>query len=249
VIDQTFKNWELLVVDDGSTDETALQVSLLKAADSRIVQIRRPVNSRHESPRAEPMNDGLAKARGEYIAYLDDDNQWEPEYLETLVKEFRDDPKLVLAYVDTRDHMSVEALANLRDDRERIEISETCVVFPHLQKFPGYREFPSGRGYLDYIDTNEMMQSAAALRAVGGLWPVAHRVFESINQVQGVTHRTHNDLAIAESLIDMFGLEAVSYVPRLLNNYLHRSHPQYDDGQTDFRISQTNSAREGVRRS
>ena len=77
---QTYTQWELLLVEDGSTDGTKQIVLdyLKETADERIRLIEQPVNG----GAAKARNDGLAQAKGRYIAYLDSDDLWEPEKLE-----------------------------------------------------------------------------------------------------------------------------------------------------------------------
>ena len=83
VLAQGYRLWELIVIDDASTDDTAttLQALLSETRDSRIRLIRRETNGGAAAAR----NSGLAQARGELIAYLDSDDLWHPAYLETMV--------------------------------------------------------------------------------------------------------------------------------------------------------------------
>lgn len=75
---QSFLNWEMLVVDDGSSDDTAAIVEQFMASDSRIRLQRQLENS---GP-ARARNAALQVARGRYIAFLDSDDVWLPEKLE-----------------------------------------------------------------------------------------------------------------------------------------------------------------------
>ncbi len=74
VLAQTMKNFELLVVDDGSTDDTDLVLAAF--SDSRLRVIRQK-NRGVSAAR----NTGLAAARGHFLALLDSDDAWEPEKL------------------------------------------------------------------------------------------------------------------------------------------------------------------------
>lgn len=100
VLDQTYRAWELLVVDDASTDETAAIVS--RFADRRIFYMRLPFNC--GSP-ARPRNVGLQVARGDYFAYIDDDNSWRPQHLERLLAATLDHPGAAGAYGGKAHHL------------------------------------------------------------------------------------------------------------------------------------------------
>src|SRR5688500_8555852 len=74
---QTIADFEVMVVDDGSTDDTALRVGALVAADHRLHYYQQ-ANQGLSAAR----NTGIAKARGKYIAFLDADDKWKPRKLE-----------------------------------------------------------------------------------------------------------------------------------------------------------------------
>jgi glycosyltransferase involved in cell wall biosynthesis len=80
VLDQTYRDFEIIVVDDASTDHTPEVVR--NFADERIRYVRNATNRGEGGAR----NVGLERARGEFIALLDDDDEWLPEKLELQVK-------------------------------------------------------------------------------------------------------------------------------------------------------------------
>ena len=82
---QTFRDWELIVVDDGSTDDTA---SLIEGSDPRLVLIRQ----RNQGVNG-ARNAAMLRARGQYIAFLDSDDEWLPHHLELSVAFFRAHPE------------------------------------------------------------------------------------------------------------------------------------------------------------
>lgn len=73
---QTYSNWELIIVDDCSTDETDYVIS--EIADERIIYVKNEVNSGAAFSR----NRALKMAKGRWIAFLDSDDLWESDKLE-----------------------------------------------------------------------------------------------------------------------------------------------------------------------
>jgi len=92
VLAQNYREFELIVVNDGSTDATA---EVLGGYRDRITVIEQA-----NAGAAAARNRGLRAARGSYIAFLDADDVWEPELLERLVPVLDSDPACVLAYAD-----------------------------------------------------------------------------------------------------------------------------------------------------
>lgn len=78
VLSQDYRDWELLIIDDGSTDDT--ENAVLPFLSDRRVKYFQRAHYGVSSAR----NFALAKARGSMIAYLDTDNIWYPGYLKTL---------------------------------------------------------------------------------------------------------------------------------------------------------------------
>lgn len=76
VLAQTISDWELIVADDGSADDTVGWLESL--ADPRILTLRHE----HTGHRSLLRNDGLEKSRADWIAFLDSDDRWVPEKLE-----------------------------------------------------------------------------------------------------------------------------------------------------------------------
>ena len=89
---QTYDSYEVIVVDDGSTDDTA---SLMARFDGRIEYIRQK-----NMGVAGSRNTGIGKARGEFIAFLDGDDLWESDKLSVQVAEARRNPNSGLIVCD-----------------------------------------------------------------------------------------------------------------------------------------------------
>ena len=78
VIYQTYINWELLLIDDGSIDKTIEQANLFIAENNKIKLFKNELNQGAALSR----NKGIEAAQGAYIAFLDADDLWKPEKLE-----------------------------------------------------------------------------------------------------------------------------------------------------------------------
>src|SRR5699024_6935331 len=78
VINQTYKNWELIIVDDNSTDDTKRIVERIAERDIRINYIKLNNNSGAAIAR----NTAINNSHGKYIAFLDSDDRWYPRKLE-----------------------------------------------------------------------------------------------------------------------------------------------------------------------
>ena len=83
ILNQTYKYFELIIVDDGSTDNT--EEVIRKFKDSRIKYIK---TDNWGGP-ARPRNTGIKKTKGEYIAFCDDDDIWLPKKLEKQIRVFK----------------------------------------------------------------------------------------------------------------------------------------------------------------
>ena len=89
-LDQTFKDFELLVVGDGVTDDTLEQVP-------RHPRVRVIALAQNSGSQARPNNAGIAAARGRHIAYLGHDDIWMPHHLEQLASLLGDDAECDIA--------------------------------------------------------------------------------------------------------------------------------------------------------
>jgi glycosyltransferase involved in cell wall biosynthesis len=79
---QTYKNWEIIFVDDCSSDDTIPKVSAMKEQDDRIHLYQNVKNSGAAVSR----NVALKEAKGRWIAFLDSDDLWKPEKLEHQIR-------------------------------------------------------------------------------------------------------------------------------------------------------------------
>jgi len=93
VLAQTYKNWEMIVVDDCSTDNSRDIAASFVDIDSRI----RLIKSEEKGGPAAARNIGISEAKGRYVAFLDSDDLWLPEKLSLQVK-FMQANKCTISY-------------------------------------------------------------------------------------------------------------------------------------------------------
>lgn len=117
LVGQTFSNWEAIVVDDGSEDATLMRASELIGDDRR----GRIVQQRNGGPSA-ARNRGIAEARGEYLLFLDADDELMPGALSALVEQAEREPAASWWYGGWRrsvaDGHGVEHAAERFDDAQ-----------------------------------------------------------------------------------------------------------------------------------
>jgi len=94
VLSQTFTDWECIIIDDASTDDSASLIEEFSHKDARF----RPVLLNKNVGVSEVRNIGLAAAKGEYILFLDADDLITPGYLEAAVSAFAADSSLSVVY-------------------------------------------------------------------------------------------------------------------------------------------------------
>lgn len=93
VVEQTFQNWELIVVDDGSSDES--QQSVQRFRDKRIHYI-----FQKHCGVSSARNTGIRLARFPWICFLDSDDHWQPDKLQRQVEELERHPNYQVIYTD-----------------------------------------------------------------------------------------------------------------------------------------------------
>jgi len=94
---QTYENWECVVVDDGSTDDTEDVVARASAEDTRVRYVRQ-----RNQRQAVAKNTGLAEARGRYVQFLDADDLIEPRKFERQVEFLESNPRADIVYGSVR---------------------------------------------------------------------------------------------------------------------------------------------------
>ncbi len=120
VLCQTFPQWELLVIDDGSTDNTEEIISSCAASDGRVRYYRQPCNKGVSAAR----NEGIRQAGYEYVAFQDSDDLWHADKLEKQMRIFEERPETGLVYC---------AIQGTRQDGTQVRIPDASIDRQLLQ--------------------------------------------------------------------------------------------------------------------
>lgn len=169
VLNQTYRNFEFIIIDDGSKDDTLAIVRQYAANDDRIIVIAKP-----NTGLADSLNIGISKARGEWIARQDADDVSEPSRLEKQVQFARTNPSLVfigtgLTEIDEFGHK----LSTYRYPLEHCQLVKyltTAQKFPpHSSAFYRSEVVRSIAGYRQRICRAEDADLWLRLSEIGGL--------------------------------------------------------------------------------
>jgi glycosyltransferase involved in cell wall biosynthesis len=155
VLAQTVKAFEIIVVDDGSTDDSIARVHRLAAQHpGRVTVLQHPDHGNHGI--AASRNFGVEHARGEYIAFLDQDDEWLPEKLRLQLDAFHLEPDIALVY-------GITSYIDADGNPTSLDGFET-----------GGREGPADRTRMfgsllkqNLLTTNTVLVRRAALQAIG----------------------------------------------------------------------------------
>ncbi|WP_430476786.1 glycosyltransferase family 2 protein [Bacillus cereus] len=93
VQNQSYENWEMIIVDDASTDQSAFKIKQMIEGDSRI----RLLSLKENIGAAKARNIAIKEARGKYIAFLDSDDIWLPHKLKTQLA-FMEEKNVAFSY-------------------------------------------------------------------------------------------------------------------------------------------------------
>lgn len=131
---QTFEDWELIIVEDGSPDQTGELAEQLKETDDRISVIHHEENKGLSAAR----NTGMEAAKGEYIWFMDPDDYVDPDILEKVWESFQKNPAQLAVIGHIEEYYDSQG-----------KLSYTHEVKPGLHYF---KETSKLRSYIIYLE-------------------------------------------------------------------------------------------------
>jgi len=150
VLAQTYPFFELIIIDDGSNDRTEDLVK--KFTDPRVKYIKLKKNQGASVAR----NFGLKNSVGKYIAYLDSDNQWYPDFLECMHNAFSSYPGKVMFFCKKNYRLTI---------KEKTKSSKVRDEFYGHKKYFDLKRLWARK---IIIDTNTLVHKKEIIKKVGG---------------------------------------------------------------------------------
>jgi glycosyltransferase involved in cell wall biosynthesis len=188
VLDPSFPDLELIVVDDGSTDRSA--DAARAAGDARVRVLRLPANRGQSAAR----NAGVAAARAPLIAFQDSDDVWRPGKLARQVAALNANPALAMVY----------------GDLQRIPERGAAFTLPAPDLHPGRIMDQRPSGYAAFgLGIQTCLLRAHVFTALGGLDERMH-CFEDLDFFLRLLRRRHPTLRLPEPLVDYHETTGVS---------------------------------------
>ena len=222
VIGQSVGDFELIIIDDASTDGSFEEALCLLERDKRICLLRSVENSRSAVTEWEPRNDGIIASRGKYIAYLDADNEWRSEFIEKMSLVMEREPSVMLAFCHSCNHYSPAERDHVvaADGRCLQESGPTWTVFAAPTTVR-----PEELGVSHYVDTNEIMHRRNMFPVGDTYWRVKHprRAEINVTQVPRRPHRRHNDLDLVQRAFEAYGITGIFHLREVLVDYYYPS--------------------------
>jgi len=180
VLSQSYQNFELIIVDDCSPDETIKYLEKLSSNDKRILFFQNVKNSGACVSR----NKAIAEAKGKYITGLDDDDEFTPDRLEFLLKNFKENYSFVCSSVIVVDSKKSRC-SSCRD----LVFSEHDLFYDNVA---GNQFFTYTRYLRDIGGFDEQLHSAQDLDVMVRLT----RIYGAAKRFKNLTYKLYVDQGI-----------------------------------------------------
>lgn len=206
VLHQSYRRWELLVVDDASPDRTGAIAEEYAGSDTRVRVYHQKTNQGVSAAR----NLGLAEAHGDYILFLDPDDRYDSELLMSVYNKLLDDRVDVVVYGHTEDYLDEDGdLSFTRefflptqyiDDKKVIrhvviDMEElTMYGYPWNKAFKLSYLRERGVTFPDIAHIEDILFNVDAFRHVHSMQLISDRLYHYINRVEADGRATRKDL-------------------------------------------------------
>lgn len=210
IIMQTYKNFEFIIINDGSNDSSLQIINEFAANDSRI-----RVYTKHNSGLADSLNHGLAKAKGDWVARIDADDICDPQRLEKQLEYSRTDSNLVLigsglTLIDDNGHKGMTYHYPNNHSRLMRRLSKGLPFFPHSSAFFKLSAVKKLGGYRTEFNRSQDQDLWLRLGELGKILSIR----EPLVQIRKHSQQISND---------SFGQAQVTYSYMAMTSYYLRS--------------------------
>ncbi len=156
VLQQTYSFWELIIVNDGSTDKTAMVIEQYRQRDERILII----NQSNEGL-ARSRNNAMERANGTYFALIDDDDEYLPAHIEKRVEYLENNPDVDIIWggLDPQGPEERQYVMDMENPGQKIHLSDCFVSGTLFGKISVFHELGGFRN-LDYAEDWDFVKRA-----------------------------------------------------------------------------------------
>ncbi len=153
---QTYQFWELIIVNDGSTDDTKQIIDQYREKDERIITIHQSNQGLSRS-----RNNAIERASGKYFALIDDDDEYLPTHLEKRVEYLGNNPDVDIVWggLDPQGPEDRHFVMDMERPGQKIHLSDCFVSGTLFGKISVYRELGGFRD-LEYAEDWDFIKRA-----------------------------------------------------------------------------------------
>lgn len=155
---QTVTDWEAILVDDASTDDSADIAAEYVQKDARFCLLQQAYNQGQSAAR----NRGLAQAKGEYIAFLDSDDWWDKDYLEQHLAAIEGYDVVQSGY---RREPGTRSQESGKVPKHKWQFTSACMRLYRREAIEGLR-FEEGTYYEDVLWTVDLLQRKPRIQMI-----------------------------------------------------------------------------------
>ncbi len=196
VLWQSYDNWELIISDDGSTDNTEEVVRDYMDKDGRIKYI----NKGHSDYYTINRNRAVNASTGDLICFRDDDGMWAPNFMQELIKPHRADD-VAITYCGRWVYEDIN-FANI--DPEKVKDLKRTPV--ELRRYRGETESLN-----NYVDVGDMMMKTKLVKGVGGF------------REDELDHPGYcSDMKLVDDILDKYSNSRMVLIPKRLHYYFFK---------------------------